>query len=555
MLSNGSVAFSSSTGYAQSFFYNDKALGPASLIPFSSARLSVRYTDNFSTVPMQEEVVVMARDPVEYRRTLESIVGGANPDPLNLGRWLDWARETFAPGDLWPVVPESDPATQPPPGVTLPNAVSIPFPNQAQAPKLEWPLIQNDFTCSCPPNQLNCSSAVACSADVAGAAADFGGTIKGISVLRHGLCSQRQAIQGSFSTVRNSVQFHSNNVVWAYDISDVGLASFVDYAPKGGFVLSTHADLWWTPVIFQVLEQARFDANLTYLFHLDDGVFSVDPPIVNTWDFAGPDFFNLGHDKVNQALKTKVPQGAKLAALEGPAGTFKGGQAQPVPAPFPPAGVNCSATNGPRPESCFQHCQSTDSVTMWAAGTYPDSGSPAEDIGDPNKVDRASWHEADFCANAANNLHLLVLGGGTTYPVSDPQALADTVTQPFNGDPNYYHNVRCNFYPKYELPGAVYNQSKDPLTGKLIQTGAPVCEVIIRAKRLNVFPDSVEAVFFDGPNFQSVPPDEFLNEAFGIYLALSSLSPNIAPNAVQQLCGRTPASTQSVRGFAHATFH
>jgi len=81
VLVGDSVVFDSNTGFNDSFLYSNNALAPVPVYSFSASRLTVRYSDNFSTFnssltagSSQEEVLVLARDPLEYRATLESIV-------------------------------------------------------------------------------------------------------------------------------------------------------------------------------------------------------------------------------------------------------------------------------------------------------------------------------------------------------------------------------------------------------------------------------------------------------------------------------------------------
>jgi hypothetical protein len=68
---------------------------------------------------------------------------------------------------------------------------------------------------------------------------------------------------------------------------------------------------------------------------------------------------------------------------------------------------------------------------------------------------------------------------------------------------------------------------------------------VARAKRLNVFPDTVELVFFDGPDLQHVGPSEYGNEAFALYLALLGAGANTSA-----LCNRQPETLVQTRRFA-----
>ncbi len=552
VLSNGTPAFDSATGFAQSFFSSDNALGPAQEIALSSSRVVVRYSDSFSTFnsdptvnSSQEEVLVLTRDPIEYRHTLESIVG---PDPTinhtDPGRFLEWAAQTFAPGDTWPITD----TTLEPKGVMLPNAISFPYPNASTSPQTDWLMTQAMFTGSA-------------STPFVGPAGSFGGTIKGLSVMRRGVCSFEQSITDALSSITD-IPLHGDIGIAGYDISG-GLASFVSYAPNGGFVVSAQIDgfepllppLPPIPTTFQIL------VNYTYNYALDDGIFAVEPT-QNTYNvsevsgIAGGQFFGV--------LNKTVPDDVKLSALEGKRGSFKGGQAQPIPALFAGgASTVCSDTSKQRPSSCFTLCASSDTVDMTNPGTFP----PEEDLGDPTTIDPPSWHDSAFCGFPAAAIAGITTSAASTYSgmtPTGPTDLSNAVLEPLNGDTTKLHNFRCNFHPRYE---AGTTSTTDPLTTghpfnigeKPLLTGPPVCEVIVRIKRINVFPDAAEAVFFDGPDLQHVDPIEFGgttltglgNEAFALFLGLQTIS----PGSSAQLCSRHAETNLVTRSCAHALLH
>ena len=537
VLANGNVAFANATGFSSSFYSTDKALGTAPLIPFSSARLEVRYSDNYSTFntdatigSSQEEVVVYARDPIEYRTTLESIVGPTT-DPENPGEWLTWVAQTFAPGDVWPVQETTDMVTVPPDGVTLPFAVSFPYPDASTSPQTDWLMTQDKFVC--PPNTT-------CSTGFAGAAAAFGGSIKGISTFRRGVCSHEENIGDSFTDLTGFIKKygHIDYGLVEGDVTDLGLSSYVDFAPKGGIILTLRAagDEVAPPPLPPLLNTFAIDANLTYPLSLDDGIAILDEN-VNTWNWDGADYapYNI-QDRLKYAFSWEIPQATKLSALEGRSGTFKAGQAQPIPIPNPVdqsgAPIDCSPSDKQRDERCFFACSSTTNVDMNDPSTWPDAGLPSIVVPSDIGVDPPSWHEKDFCANIAKTIKGSALDGASAYPVPDPAKLADKLTENLTpNDSTRFHNFRCNFHPRYEGGSFDY---KDPVTGNKMTVGHPTCEVIVRAERLNVFPDKVEAVFFDGPDLNNVPSYEFHNEAFALFLALR----NFSPNAVTQMCSR-----------------
>ena len=457
---NGNVAFKSATGLDQSFFSSDKALGPAQLVGISSVQeLVVHYDDPFSTFndpnseslvgSAQEEVLVLARDPVEYRTTLEHI-GGAG-DPLDFGENLIWAQQTFAPGDTWPIVATSGTPPQPN-GVTLPDAVHFPFPNKHKTPDVDWRMTQDLFTGSS-------------STPFAGDAASYGGTIKGLSVIQRGLCSHPEPLQGSLNSIA-SIPLSANILGMGYD-AVLGASSFVDYAPKGGLVVMLYvAATDPVPVpIPPFFQQPTFTRNVTYYFELDDGIVTLSAPTFNIANTAGLDFYAFG-GLLDGKLKHDVPNTVKLAALEGAKGSFTGGQAQPIPSGLKSAvnakgqTVQCDDTTQLRPAACFVGCDDANGIVMSKPNTWvpPFGNVPPESVGDSNNVDPASWHDTSYLSTAYNKTRFAVLASSATYPgmtQCGPTALANAMTENMplpdgTTDGNKYHNIRCNFYPQYE---------------------------------------------------------------------------------------------------------
>ncbi len=501
----------------------------------------------------------MARDPLEYRATLESIAGPSN-NAVDPGRFLEFTAQTWACGDSWPIVPVlSDPVTIPPNGSTLPSAVGIPFPDQQQSPQIDWALSKLMFVGNGP---KPCGS-------FSGAAAAFEGTIKGLSVMRHGVCSMEQSLDGL-----SGLKMVPPNLMalgLGIDVADFGLSSFVTYAPNGGFIVTGHVDTseLLLPPAPPIPVAASIDRNYTYRFSLDDGIMSIDAPTANISNDSGVDPLSVG-SLVNGLLSNVVPNAAKLAVLDGPPGTFIGGLAQPMPAPPPIGGIPpaCTITTGQRPSTCFIPCRNSDNVDMADPSTWP---SP-EDANDPNHIDPPSWHDSKFCGLPAALLG--GLAGGATSP------LGATITEPLpvatgGVDTTKFHNWRCNFHPRYESPtSSIAVKSLDPVTnaapfglgGTTIVTGPPVCELIVRVKRLNVFPDSVEAVFFDGTSTTAPDlSDAAGNEALAVFTGLSAL---VGPGAASSaMCGRQPetpgaqllcnagACTPRQRSFAHFMLH
>jgi hypothetical protein len=263
----------------------------------------------------------------------------------------------------------------------------------------------------------------------AGAAASFGGTIKGLSVMRRGVCSHEEAIGDSFSLLSTLVtkEAHiSAQPFFSADLAALGMSSYVDYSPKGGFVLMTEADGFEVPPppFPPVLNTFSLDANITYQIELDDDGVAIVDTDVNTWSFDGADYWNVGGLLHFALVEQSLPNAVRLASLEGRPGTFKGGQAQPIPA-LNPSDVNgnpvdCSNTDGQRPSACFMPCRSTDSVDMTNDGTWP--APPQEFTYDPSLVDPPSWHDSGFCGYIATALGPIVASAATAYPnmTADP---------------------------------------------------------------------------------------------------------------------------------------
>ena len=582
---NGNVAFSTASGFDQSFFASDHALGTAPLIAIAPNTMVVRYSDNFSTyadptacseaggsgcAPIgsaQEEIVVLARDPIEYRTKLESIIGPSS-DPENVGDGLTWAAETFAPGDVWPVVSTNDPVTVPPPGVTLPDAVRFAYPNAPSKPTTDWPVTQSMLTGSS-------------STPFAGTAASFEGSIKGISVMQRGLCSNVQAIplQQLTTTITPSAYVAG----LGYDAT-AGASTFLSYAPKGGIVVTLDATIDAPILGTPFFETPEFARNLTYFFTLEDGIIALSAPTFNASIQDGFDSYAVG-DLIDGKLNHDVPDTVKLAALEGARGTFTAGQAQPIPsgvASAPDATgklVSCTDLTQPRPPGCFVSCDDANGTIMTRAETWAISGrtpylSP-EDVGDPNSIDPAEWHNRSYVTTGLTKLNLAIPVAAAAYPgmtTCGPTALANAMIEPFprgdgTVDTDKLHNIRCNFYPQYE-------EKTIPLPFTTTNVAKPVAEFITRAQRINVFPDSLEVVFVDGSDFDHLSPTLFgtdngtggtcanatgASEPVATFMLGWALAHGALPNThasssvLNSLCSRTTetATAPTVSKFSH----
>jgi hypothetical protein len=194
-------------------------------------------------------------------------------------------------------------------------------------------------------------------------------------------------------------------------------------------------------------------------------------------------------------------------------------QTRPVPALSAAKRPECSGS-GSKPSSCYVNC------------VLPDTFTPPANLDPGGSVDDSSWYNTSYCSAAAGNLrNAAAINGAATYGITDPTGttqadIGGLFQETRSGSkPALYKYVRCNFYPTYE-------SDSSPV---------PVCEVAVHAKRLNVLPDKVELVWFDGPNLApissgnpGVSTAEYSNEAFAAYLALLGTGADTS-----QLCAST----------------
>jgi hypothetical protein len=202
-------------------------------------------------------------------------------------------------------------------------------------------------------------------------------------------------------------------------------------------------------------------------------------------------------------------------------------QAQPIPVLDP--GPDCSGS-GPLPASCFAPCLGIpQDPSAWPAA--PTS----------SNTDDSAWHEASFCGVAAHTtLNAgVAIGAAQAGLTAYTSQLQQNLTGPEPSDSSKLANVRCNFNPSYV-------QSNPAVFGGKPR---PVCEFVVRAKRINVMPDQVELVWFDGPSLSPVPQSELSNEALSVYLLA------LGQGKAGSLCTRAPASgtALAIHPFAHVS--
>jgi hypothetical protein len=211
-------------------------------------------------------------------------------------------------------------------------------------------------------------------------------------------------------------------------------------------------------------------------------------------------------------------------------------QAQPFPGNG--LGVDCSKKNsdGQLDPGCYTPCEGVgDDPSQWPAAL---SGS---------NIDDSSWYAQSYCAKVAGELDIAAAGGAQNYGLTVPEQsqIQGILSQTRPNNANEYQNVRCNFYPTYEIPTVPGTRIDMPATKTFAQ---PTCEVVARAKRINVFPDKVQLVWFDGTDVAHAGTDEYTSEPFALYLAL-----NYAGKG-SQLCDDTPINDfLQTFGVAHAT--
>jgi hypothetical protein len=467
-------------------------------ISIATAGLNVRYDDGFSTDASQTEIVVFARDPLDMETTLESFAG--------VNTTVAFEAQVQAPGDSG--------------AITLPDAVSIPYPvdqsfnicgrngvctggSSGTTRQDRWSVSLGQFTGS------NATP-------LSGNAGNSSG-VKGMYLFNRGVCAYDVDIQSVIlsqftSALPPQVRAAVENGL-AKDVAKVATpgkatvvlnaVSYVDRqtlsAPVGGLITKLDVGVTWN-VPLVPLSNTFESLNYTYQFVLTNGILSFAPTQNN--QYHSGTFAETIEGQIVGQIPPAIVGTLYMQSLAQ--------QAQAIPAPNGPA--SCSGPN-PRPSSCFIPCA-------------PPLPSPLPAQLSPTNTDDSAWYNTSYCSRLANALYDAAAAGDGAYgtiPTNVNVAQLLTAFRPDNA--NLYQNVRCNFYPTYETD----------------TQAVPVCEVVARAKRINVFPDTVELVFFDGPDLQHVGSSEYGNEAFALYLALlgAKANPNILCARPEELAVRT----------------
>jgi hypothetical protein len=485
--------------------YNQLQLNIAPQLSFQEGA-EVSYTDQIptSTTDAQKETVVMARDLDEYESTLESINTEDN---------CQWLSTTFAPSQ------GPDPNCALGPAVGLPDGVGIPYPidnnNRTLGGLTQLSLAQ--FTGS--PN-----TGLAPPDDTPG-----GGSTKGLYLYRHGVCSAmvdaetsvlqpivQQGPDGLANGIESNIPSPASGTA---NIEAFNLAQFVQRVNTdtltGGFVQQVTVRVNWSFPPF--LNDAVVARNYTYTYGLNNGILSVSPTKnPGGWDTGA--FSGTIADGIDGSFPQQLSAGLYLGALSQ--------QAQPIPVLNSPDPA-CSGNAAQKPADCFQACKNVPA-------NYPAPLSPSN-------TDDSAWYDMNFCSGVAT----LVLSegvnlGASAIGITDPQQLqqlSNALVGPNPNDSTKLSNIRCNFHPSYVIGSD--------------GTHTPVCEVVARAKRINILPDQIELIWFDNPSLNQVASGELSNEAYSLFLVLKS------QNQQGQLCQRTPnlQSGGTRRAFAHDSLY
>ncbi len=476
--------------------------------------VKVLYSDSLptSTVFAQKEILVMVRDPAEYEATLESINSQSND------LWHDNTRLPFQ--SRFP---------------SLPWALIIPYPLDTFVPGTEsvTALLTQQFTGS-PNTFLN---ALPCSPDCGNPLQLVFGSVKGLYEYQHGVCStevQQGPVlstilaQGPLALATGINAAIPSPVEANPQIDAFNLASFVARTGPsnltGGFVQQLAINVHYPSP--NQLADAVVRRNYTYHYVLDtglhEGILTATSSTNNGFDTGG--FSGSIASGIDSSLPSGITSGIELQALIG--GPFT--QMQPIRSSS--KALVCDPRIPLRPSHCFMQCANVPTqLPPGLSGT---------------NLDDSAWYDKSFClVPAIEEIRAGVAAGATAQGVNpaDITQLQDNLTKVQPHDPTKSVNLRCNFHPNYEV---------DP---------KPTCEIAVRAKRINVYPDTVELVWFDAPSLTEVGRDAFGNEAFSVFLLSRAAGPSIPGDvggSAATLCSRQPNHlSTSNRTFVNATLH
>ncbi len=520
---NGSVRFTAAFG-AQQTALDAAHLQSAPLASFRTSRVEVDYSDSrsTSTTDAQLAIVVMARDQTEQQATLQSI-GAINGDTCGEDN-THWLNETSAPGDF----PDQYRTVG---GVSLPDALEIAYPID----------LSNRATGSVTnlnPSQFSGNPTTPLALEASG------DSVKSLYILQRGVCStevdlRSQILDAILQQLPDAVINGINDATpspWAQgapQIRALGMSTFLTQlgpaTPGGGFdqYLAVHVPWQWPPLV----NDAAIVRNYSYTFVLNNGVLATTGSQNHSADCDTGFFSGTVANGLDGHIRQQVSNGIYLAAL--------GKQAVAITNPTDdPA---CKGNAATKPASCFVPCQQVpDDPKMWPKG--PDN----------SNIDDSAWYDTSFCSTPANlTLTIGVEAGADQQAAIDPGFKAqlqqpgarDTLVQNLVGkrtdDPSKFKNIRCNFQPNYVTPDPNLFGGRPP----------PVCEFVVRAKRLNVLPDSVELIWFDAAAIDKIPASEFPVEGLSVFL--------LTLKAGGALCTRRPYmfTNGRARRFAHVSLY
>jgi hypothetical protein len=327
------------------------------------------------------------------------------------------------------------------------------------------------------------------------------GSIKAVRVVNHGLCSTELPMQPILDQVSDKlwdefkakIQNASNCLdqerFWSHATSFLHQTTDFEPAQFGGFLLNF---FYHTIDKHTGIKDDNVRLNVHYWFRLRDGRLTLES--------------TYNDSDVNGGSADEIAAGVVPALLTDPGDEI-----------FKQADSS-------------QQYHGLDLTPDQSENPYPCT------LRGPDRKD--STLRSDDTPSACQGLIDLVVndakfeGGKLTPPLSTDET--DTMTRTalhstvVGGEP-IFDNVRCA-----------------PFGGG---DGAGRCEYIVRAKRLNVYPDAVEVVFLDGDR-------EIGNPTYPVWLSLNKVAPLVNGNP---LCGRHPSASptgwrrfvSSMRGFDH----
>jgi hypothetical protein len=387
------------------------------------------------------------------------------------------------------------------------------------------------------------------------------GSIKALYVMPRGTCSAETPLLPILQTLQETLGTSLAGVIngdvvdlpdplpgirvgrFSLTTADSQIESFMHAKgsgiPGGGFVLDVEESTIWDPgaitdeacALFYaadplnatflcaaaaVAANALADVHTAYNFQAEfdrgggpiDGILAAD--VTLNGSTASGSVSGTIQTTIEQKLPATLTQKLSQAAEEA--------QAQPFPVPNTGAECANASTANPVPASCYTSCNLED---------YPNGPpDPSSDPYAPFVTDLCSTLE--FPLNNAITLGATALQIPIQYVPGIQASLTGVHPAPDASGRSIFNGLRCNLKPSY------------------IQKSVPVCEVMALASRVNVFPDTVELVFFDAdpatvPNLNnfSANTDVSLysdNPGFGLFVALNGAAISGGSTGPGSLC-------------------